>query len=824
VGVRSVDPVVATTPQDQDQDQAPGHLATPPEPISAELPIDLPPDGLGYRIKRKLLGKPMHTEQLEHERLGKPTALAVFASDNLSSSAYATEEILHILVPAVGLMAFSYVVPITVAMLVVLGFLILSYRETIKEYPSAGGAYLVTRDNFGITVAQVAGASLLVDYVLTVAVSTAAGTAALVSAFDVLVPYRVPISLFFIALVAFGNLRGVRESGKIFAVPTYFFMINMFLLLGVGVGRYVFGDLPVVGQHLDGMVEFGSKDVWWFLVLHAFASGGAAVTGVEAISNGVPAFRRPEWRNARQTLVLMGTGLGVMFLGLSFLASRIQVAPYESGTPTVIAQVGEAVYGGGMVGDVLFYALQVGTLLILVLAANTGFADFPRLASFQAGDRFLPRQLTKRGHRLVYSNGIIALSAAAGGLVILTGAEVTRLIPLYAVGVFTGFTLSQAGMVRHHLRKRELGWQRSLVIQGIGCTLSAAVLVIIAVTKFADGAWAILVILPVLVVIFLRVNRQYEKESSELEAGVPEATTAPILRRHVVLVFVDKLDLATARAIQYARTLTPDDLRAVHFVVDPLDGEELSRSWTEVGLSKVTLDLVDCPDRRLTREAVKLVARDLADGETEVSVLLPDRKYAGFWHRILHDRTADAFEREISQLPHANVTTVPFHFGAFGQAVDELAPFGPVLAELGGTGPVAPDGAEPAATAVRAGGRDGRAGAQAGGMPSPGGSVLAGGGAPAAGVTAVRDVSWRRRVTIEGRVTTLRVQPGRGSHNLECVVDDGTGALSVVFSGRRRIAGIATGTRLRAHGIVAIHKGRLAIFNPIYTLLPPNQH
>jgi amino acid transporter len=760
----------------------------------------------GYRLKRRLLGEPLDTEDLEHERLGKPTALAVFASDNLSSSAYATEEILHVLVPAVGLAAFSLVVPITIAMLVVLAFLILSYRETIKEYPSAGGAYLVTKDNFGIGLAQVAGASLLTDYVLTVAVSTAAGTAALVSAFGGLVPYRVPIALVFIAVIMLGNLRGVRESGRIFAVPTYFFMVNMAALLGVGLWKWATGGLPAVGERVEGMVEFGSggdgvlMGATLFVVLHAFASGGAAVTGVEAISNGVPAFRRPEWRNARQTLVLMGTGLGLMFLGLSFLASKVQMAPYEGGTPTVIAQIGEAVYGGGMLGDVLFYSLQAGTMLILVLAANTGFADFPRLASFQAGDRFLPRQLTIRGHRLVYSNGILALAGAAAVLVVITGAEVTRLIPLYAIGVFTGFTLSQAGMTRHHLRRREPGWRKGIAINGFGALLSLVVAIIIGVTKFADGAWAILVALPLLVVLFHRVHGQYESERTELEEDVPAAAAAPVLRRHVVLVFVDKLDLATARAVQYARTLSPDDLRAVHFAVDPQQAAELRTAWAAAGMSRVALDLVACHDRRLSRAAVELVAHDLADGETEVSVLLPDRKYTGLWHRILHDRTADAIERAVSQLAHANVTTVPFHFGrgdherpaARQRAVSAAGPGGPASR---------PDDAAPA-------GRD-----------SDGTTRATGPGV----TTPIGQVRWRSTVTVAGVVATLRVAPTPNGHLLEVVVDDGTGTMSLVFNGRREIGGMVLGAHVRAEGAVATHRGRLAIFNPVYTLLVPRR-
>jgi amino acid transporter len=771
-----------------------------PTPLPVEPPVELPPDSVGYKLKRRFLGKPLHSDELEHQRLGKPTALAVFASDNLSSSAYATEEILHVLVPAIGLAAFSLVVPITLAMVVVLGFLILSYRETIKEYPSAGGAYLVTRDNFGIVPAQVAGASLLTDYILTVAVSASAGTAALVSAFEALEPAKVPIALFFIALIAFGNLKGVKESGKIFAVPTYFFMFTMALLLGVGLWRYLNGDLPVVGHPVEGNVPWGDAGggvlmgASLFAVLHAFASGGAAVTGVEAISNGVPAFRKPEWRNARQTLVLMGSGLGVMFLGLSALAAKIKVAPFEKGTPTVISQVGEAVFGDSPLGHVLYYALQAGTVLILILAANTGFADFPRLASFQAGDSFLPRQMTKRGHRLVYSNGILVLAGVAMALVVVTGAEVTNLIPLYAIGVFTGFTLSQSGMTKHHLRKRERGWRKGLLINGFGAFLSAVVTVIIAVTKFADGAWAILVTLPLLVVLLLRLNRQYSAEAVQLEEDVPAAVVAPILRRHVVLVFLDGLDMATARAIQYARTLTPDELRAVHFAIDDIHARELAEQWRRLGLTRVSLDIVDCPDRRLTRCALETVARDLADGETEVSVLLPDRKYRGLWHRLLHDRTSEAIERDVSMLPHVNVTTVPFHF-------DTRRPAGRAGAAAA---------ARQAASAIRADGGHG--------------SVDGNGSAPAPprreGVTPIADVRFRQRVTVEGRVRSLRVQPLAAAPSIECVLVDGTGALSAVFFGRRSIPGVATGTRMRVEGMAGESRGRLALLNPTYELLP----
>jgi amino acid transporter len=759
--------------------------------VPADPQIELA-DGFGYRAKRRLLGAPLHSDELEHQRLGKPTALAVFASDNLSSSAYATEEILHVLIPLVGLAAFSLVVPITLAMLVVLAFLILSYRETIKEYPSAGGAYLVTRDNFGPVAAQVAGASLLTDYILTVAVSSSAGTAALVSAFGGLEPLKVPIALGFIAIIAFGNLKGVKESGRVFAVPTYFFMVNMALLLGLGLYQALAGDLPVVGFLPEAAHEAGSATEGLFYgaglfgVLHAFASGGAAVTGVEAISNGVPAFREPAWRNARQTLVLMGTGLGVMFLGLSFLAAEAHVGPHPSGAPTVLSQVGEAVYGGGTVGDVLFYCLQAGTMLILVMAANTGFADFPRLASFQAGDSFLPRQLTKRGHRLVYSNGILVLAAAAMVLTVATGAVVTRLIPLYAIGVFTGFTLSQAGMTKHHLTHRQPGWRRSLVIQSVGALLSGLVAVVIAVTKFGDGAWVILVVLPVLVVLLLRLHGQYRLEAEELEHDVPAAIAAPVLRRHVVLVLIDRIDMAAARAIQYGRTHTAAELRAVHFALDEQVAEELASEWQRLGLTRVPLEVVECPDRRLTKAAVTAVARELADGETEVTVLLPDRKYRGIWHRILHDRTAEAIEAEVSRLPHANVTSVPFHLGA-GNALDSVADRRAIQAAVGVHGTDGP----------------GRR------IPPPEGARLP-----------MEEVRWRDRVTVAGRVRAIRVVPQHDAPTLELVVEDESASISVVFLGRRRIAGIRVGTRLEASGTVGLHRGRLALLNPGYRLLP----
>ena len=478
------------------------------------------PQGSGYSVKRALLGPALPTANLVHERLGKPTALAVFASDNLSSVAYATEEILKVaLLAGIGAVAFTLVMPITIGILIILGILLFSYRQTIKAYPSAGGAYIVTKDNFGLLPAQIAGVALLTDYVLTVSVSVAAGIAAVTSAVPGLYPYRVWISVFCIWFIAWGNLRGVRESGRMFAVPTYFFILMMFLMLGVGLYREFTGSLHPLPIPPDVAKLSGAVTI--FVILRAFASGGAAVTGVEAISNGIPAFKPPEWKHARTTLMWMGSLLGLMFLGLSFLTVKLQVLPTE--TKTVISQVGRAIFGAGPLGYGLFLALQAATTMILILAANTSFADFPRLANFHAADNFMPRQLTLRGHRLVFSNGIIGLAVASTVLVVLFKADVSKLIPFYAIGVFTSFTLSQAGMSKRHLRLREPGWRVGLVVNGLGAITTAIVTVVIAVTKFASGAWVIMIFVPVMVLLLVRMNRQYEREGDELGSAFGSA-------------------------------------------------------------------------------------------------------------------------------------------------------------------------------------------------------------------------------------------------------------------------------------------------------------
>ena len=764
---------------------------TAPEPNShPELA-----ERLGYRVKKKVLGSPLQTEELQHERLGKPTALAVFASDNLSSCAYATEEILRVLVQGVGLAAFALVTPITIALLIVLGFLILSYRQTIKAYPSAGGAYIVTRDNFGLIPAQVAGVALLTDYVLTVSVSVAAGTDALASAFSALEPFKLLFAISFVVLLAFGNLRGVKESGRLFAAPTYFFVVNMVILLGVGMYRVVFTSLPRYGTGAEGLVPIGSKHggglllgAGVLLVLRAFGSGGAAVTGVEAISNGVPAFREPSWKNARDTLVVMGALLGVMFLGLSVLAAKVHAIPYVTGTPTVISLVGEAVYGSGPLGKVLYLALQAGTMLILVLAANTSFADFPRLASFHAGDNFLPRQFMNRGHRLVFSNGILFLAGAGIITLIGTGGRVSRLIPLYAIGVFTSFTLSQAGMAKHHTTHREEGWKVGLFINGMGAVLSAVVLVIVAVVKFTSGAWVIMILIPVMVIGLMRLNKAYETETQELQENAPAAASVPTLRSHVVITLVDRLDVAAARAIQYGRTLSPSSFRAVHFDLDPWRSHLLTEDWRTLGFDNIPLDVIECPDRRISRAAIDTVLLELANGDTEISVLIPRREYDRRWHRILHDRSSDGIAKALAAIPHCNVTIVPYHLGT---RYEKAAPSSPTTAAMN-PGALRPSLPSALLTDISS-------------LPDDRSLIAA--------------VPLRTRTRVAGRVRAVRVQPFGGNPSLEATVADESGELVIVFTGRRSVGGIVLGTYLAVEGTVANRNGHRTILNPAIELL-----
>ncbi len=631
--------------------------AVPPAPQGRRY------ESLSYRAKRLLLGQPFKTAQLAHERISKRVALAVFSSDPISSTAYATEEILLVLIGA-GTAAIGLALPLAAGVAVLLLILVLSYRQVIAAYPRGGGAYMVTRDNLGSLFAAVCGAALLIDYVLTVAVSVSAGTAALASAVEPLGRYRVELSVAFIVLLMWGNLRGIRESGRIFAIPTYVYIASLGGVVLYGIERTAFGDLGPITYDAGDTARLaaaggGLAAVSLFLLLHAFAAGTTALTGVEAIADGVPAFRKPEARNAQKTLTAMALVMAFLFLGITFLAIRLRALPFEGGHPTLVAQIARHVLGTGT-GQALFVFVQVATLFILVLAANTAFNGFPVLASFAAEDALMPRQLRKRGHRLVYSNGIIMLAAGAIFLVVAFKANVHGLIPLYAIGVVTSFTLAQAGMTRRHLTQRQPGWRKGLAVNGFGAAVTLLVLVVITVTKFAHGAWMVVAAIPVIVWLLRRTQRAYGAEVAELKVEATQRL-APLKPRHEVVVLVEGLDQAMLGALQYARQLNPLHITALHVATDPDRARELAALWSRVRIP-IPLDIVDAPDRNLLASAQSAIA-ELVGPDTEVTVVLPKRSFAGFWRRVLHDNSSAGLFRALGSMDGVNVTIVPFRLG-----------------------------------------------------------------------------------------------------------------------------------------------------------------
>jgi amino acid transporter len=618
----------------------------------------------GYRAKKLLLGPALTTSQLTNERVSKRVALAVFSSDPISSTAYATEEMLLVLVGAGlagGALATRLALPVALAIVALLALLVVSYRQVVDAYPSAGGAYVVSRDNFGNVTAAVAGAALLIDYVLTVAVSVSSGVAAMASVWPgQLGPVRVELSVAFVVLLAWGNLRGIREAGRIFAIPTYVYVVAVGAMVAAGLWRLAGGDIEPIRYtaeqrgllHSEGAVGA----VTLFLLLRAFASGTTALTGVEAISNGVSAFRAPQAVNAKRTLMVMAAIMGTLFCGITYLAVRLEARPFDSGYPTVISQIARQVLGSGPA----FILVQAATLLILVLAANTAFSGFPLLASFASGDALLPRQLRKRGHRLVYSNGIIALAAVAIFLIVAFQADTHALIPLYAVGVVTSFTLAQAGMTRRHLRLREPGWRGGTLVNGVGAVVTLVALAVIVVGKFAQGAWMVVVAIPLLVWLLLRIQRTYGRELAQLKVQASQRL-APPKPRHEVVVLLQDLDQAALSALQYARQLNPLTITAMHVAVDPDHARELGRLWAKVHIP-FPLELVDAPDRNLLATVEEAIAERVRP-DTEVTVLVPRRRFVGFWRRVLHDHTSSGLTRVLGTMENVNVTIVPFHLG-----------------------------------------------------------------------------------------------------------------------------------------------------------------
>jgi len=606
------------------------------------------------QVKRLLVGAPIPSHQAHHERLSRVTGLAILSSDALSSVAYATEEILRVLLIG-GLAALGLVTPIGVIIAITLAIVAFSYRQTIYAYPSGGGAYIVAKDNLGTLPSLIAAASLLIDYVLTVAVSVAAGVAAVTSAFPQLAPLRVEISLGFVAILMLGNLRGVRESGRIFAVPTYFFIVGVLGMLAVGAWRYFTGTLVATVAPSSVTGELGSAGMLTtFALLTAFSNGCTAMTGVEAVSNGVPAFKPPESRNAASTLVTMAALAITMFMGITLLAHAYAIIPNDS--ETVVSQVARMTFGGR---SVFYFAVQAATMLILVLAANTAYADFPRLASIVARDRFLPRQFMNQGDRLAFSNGIVILSALASILLVVFGGDTHALIPLYMIGVFVSFTLSQAGMVLHWRTLRGAGWRTSAVINGFGAIVTGVVLLIVATTKAAEGAWIIIVMIPILVAIFEITRRHYDHVASELTLRGFEAEP---VGRHVVVVPIGGIQRAVVKALQYAHTLS-SDVRAVYVDIDSGSTQAIRQQWPQWGQG-VDLVVLESPYRSLMEPLLEYIEHVQAlDPNGYVTVILPEFVPRRLWQHLLHNQHALLIKGALLFKPNVVVTSVPFHLG-----------------------------------------------------------------------------------------------------------------------------------------------------------------
>ncbi|CAB4961180.1 unannotated protein [freshwater metagenome] len=689
--------------------------------------------------------------------------------------------------------------PMTAVVLIILTIITLSYRNVIDVYTKTGGAYIVARDNFGPVVAQIAAVALMLDYIVTVAIQSAAGVAAIISTFPSLGSWKIPMILLVIVLLTYGNLRGVKEAGKAFAFPTYFFVGCMMIVFGMGLWRLSQGTLPVLATDLPGAVEVGQEQglltaAAIFILLRAFANGGSSLTGLEAISDGVALFKTPEHVNAKRTLVVMSCILGTLVLGVSYFAHHIHAMPYESGTPTVISQIAKAAVGEGAFGSIMFILVQLATMLILFAGANTTYSAFPLLCNFVASDGYLPRQLTKRGHRLAFSNGILLLAGGGIVLVLITAGSVEHLVAFYALGVFTGFTLAGFGMTKHSLRVKPDGWKVRVVVNSLAGSVSLVIVIIFSIVKFTEGAWLVLVTAPIMVISFLRLRRQYTREQEALSVR-QEQERATTIVRHNVTVLVDNVDLATVGAIRYARSLKPRNLSAVHFVIDDRRAEEIKEAWAKSdALDDVTLEFIDCPDRRLANAALDYSIRMTEKHDVELTLLLPRRAYSGFLGRLLHDQTAEEIAAPISQLQRVVATIVPFDVERITSASQitvapqtdakaapaPVAQFKPVQEVIKNIEPISHY---------------------------------------AENMTPIGEIQWRKRAHVQGQVTAIKNAPRGSAPLLQVEVWDQTGGVTLQFLGRREIAGLEVGSQIRAEGMVGEEEGVLTILNPSYELL-----
>ncbi|MGH9270260.1 MAG: APC family permease [Ilumatobacteraceae bacterium] len=611
--------------------------------------------------KRILIGKPIASSEEGHQRLKKRVALPIFASDAISSTAYATDEILIVLVTqaGIGVAAFTDLVPISIIVAVLLLIVVLSYRQTIHAYPSGGGAYVVSRENLGGTPSLVAAASLMTDYILTVAVSVAGGVLAMQSAFDFDPQWRVPLCVGLVVVMTIANLRGLRESGSVFAPPTYLYIVMLIALIVVGLYKvYVqdLGAIPVseLSEDAQELAE-GTKAVGLLMLLRAFSSGAVALSGVEAVSNGVPAFARPAPVNASKTLAMMAAILGTCFIGISVLASKLVPLRGEE-DPTGIALMAEHVYGGK---NVLFWVTQLATFAILILAANTAYQGFPNLSSIVARDGYLPRQLANRGDKLVFSNAIIFLAIAACILIAVFQGNISALIPLYAFGVFTGFTLSQAGMVRHHRRLREGRWKASLAINAVGCVATGTVALVVVVSKFTEGAWIPAVLIPALVIAFRLIHRHYSQVRTAVAIDQPYR---PSRKTHLVVVLVGTVNKGVIQAVQYAKSLAPERLIAVSVITDAEEQERLAKDWADNDMP-IELHTISSPYRDLTRPVLEYLDELAAESQDDqITVVIPE--FVTQWKtQWLHNQSAFALKARLLYRPNTVVTSVPVLVG-----------------------------------------------------------------------------------------------------------------------------------------------------------------
>jgi amino acid transporter len=624
-------------------------------------------------VQRAVVGPRIPTEHELHERIGVGKGLAVFASDNISSSAYATEEIMRVLVLA-GAGALALTLPITVAIVVVLAVVVTSYQQTIRAYPSGGGSYIVASDNLGSLAGLTAAAALMTDYVLTVSVSIAAGVAALTSIFPLLYEPRVALGAGFVLLLCVGNLRGIRESATIFAAPTYVYLVAIFGLLGYGIVLATTGNLPPYHAPSEWQDTHGVEALGLVLLLRAFASGSVALTGTEAVSNGVPAFQRPESRHARMVLVLMGTFFGTIFLGVSYLTSQLGILPDPSEQETVISQLARTLVGEG---SAYHYLIQISTALLLVLAANTAFADFPRLASILAKDRYLPRPFQFRGDRLAFSVGIVVLSVLAAALIVGFQGSVTNLIPLYTVGVFVAFTLSQTGMVRHwwRLRGEERGWRRRAALNGAGAVATGVVALVVGAAKFELGAWMVLVLIPLMIAVMWSIRRHYQRVEERLKIE----PTGPLLAEREppdVIVPVSRLDRATIQALNFARSIVsdPSDVTAVHVTDDPVEGKSFQERWDHE-IPDTPLMVIESPYRALLPPLLAYIAERSGRGSARpTTVVLAEFVPRHWWEYFLHNQTALRLKLQLFFRPNTIVVDVPFHLGNASSELATLAP------------------------------------------------------------------------------------------------------------------------------------------------------